>query len=50
MVVFLVVVTTAAYFYLLIYHPEWVGITGNSARKTLEEHKEGSTVDDKDFL
>jgi hypothetical protein len=50
MVVFLVVITTAAYFYLLFFHPEWVGITGKSALETLEEHKEGSTVEDKDSI
>jgi hypothetical protein len=50
MVFGLVFFTTAAYFYLLICHPEWVGITGKSGHKTLEEHREGSTVDDSDFL
>jgi hypothetical protein len=50
MVVSLVVITSAAYGYLLLFHPEWIGITGKSAHKTLDEHKEGSKVDDKDIL
>jgi hypothetical protein len=50
MVVSLVVITTSAYFFLLIFYPEWIGITGKSAHKTLEEHKEGTPVDDSDMM
>ncbi|NJL24132.1 MAG: hypothetical protein HC902_02425 [Calothrix sp. SM1_5_4] len=39
-----------AYIFLMIFYPEWVGITGKAAHKTLDEHKEGSSVDDRDFL
>ena len=46
----LVVLGCAGYFYLMIYHPEWVGITGPAARKTLAEHAEGSVVDDRDLF
>lgn len=45
---FLVFAGFAGYFYLMIRHPEWVGITGESAKKTLKEHEEGSQVDDSD--
>ena len=37
-----------AYIALMIYFPEWVGITGKAAHKTIDEHKEGSQVDDSD--
>jgi hypothetical protein len=46
----LVLTTTGAYFYLLFFHPEWIGITGKSAHKTLNEHREGSRADDKDVF
>lgn len=45
---FLVVAGFGGYFYLMIRHPEWVGITGKSAKKTIAEHEEGSKVDDSD--
>lgn len=45
---FLVITGFSGYFYLMIRHPEWVGITGESAQKTLKEHQEGSEVDDSD--
>ena len=44
----LVVLGFAAYIYLMLFHPEWVGITGKAAHKTISEHQEGSTVDDSD--
>ncbi|MGE3975279.1 MAG: hypothetical protein AB7F59_12210 [Bdellovibrionales bacterium] len=52
MIFFLVFVTTGAYFLLMIFYPEWVGITGRSAKKTLEEHQEGSAAptDETDYL
>ncbi len=40
----------ATYIFLMIFYPEWVGITGKEAKKTLSEHQEGSTVDDSDFF
>lgn len=36
------------YFFLMIFYPEWVGITGKSAHQTMAEHQEGSRVDDSD--
>lgn len=36
----LVVVGVGAYFYLMIFHPEWVGITGKVAMKNLAEHQD----------
>lgn len=50
LVVFLVFAGFGGYIYLMIRHPEWVGITGDSARKTIAEHQEGSEVDDSDFF
>jgi hypothetical protein len=50
MVVGLVVLGTGAFLFLLIKYPEWVGITGKSGLKTEEEHREGSSTDDSDFL
>jgi len=50
LVIFLVVAGFGTYVYLMIYHPEWVGITGKEAHKTLGEHVEGSSVDDSDFF
>jgi hypothetical protein len=34
----------------MLFFPEWVGITGKEARKTMAEHQEGSTADDADFF
>jgi hypothetical protein len=50
LVIFLVALGFGSYIYLMIFHPEWVGITGKSAKKTIREHEEGSTVDDSDFF
>ncbi len=44
----LVVLGFVAYLFLMIFHPEWVGITGKRARQNLREHEEGSHVDDSD--
>jgi hypothetical protein len=38
----------ATYIFLMLFYPEWVGITGKAALKNLSEHQEGSTVDDSD--
>jgi len=48
--ILLVVIGFASYVYLAVYHPEWVGITGKEALKTMGEHVEGSNVDDSDFF
>ena len=50
LVIGLVTVSFGGYVYLMLFHPEWVGITGKSAHKTLDEHKEGSHTDDSDFF
>jgi len=34
------------YIFLMIFYPEWVGITGKNAQKNLEDHKEGAQVSD----
>jgi hypothetical protein len=44
----LVIAGFAAYLFLMLFYPEWVGITGKSARQTMSEHEEGSHVDDSD--
>ena len=36
------------YIFLMLFFPEWVGITGQSAKKTIAEHQEGSQADDRD--
>lgn len=46
----LVVLGCASYFVLMIYFPEWVGITGKAAQQTMAEHAEGSQVDDSDIF
>ncbi|HMN68362.1 MAG TPA: hypothetical protein PKC28_07470 [Bdellovibrionales bacterium] len=48
LVLFLVFAGFGGYLFLMVYYPEWVGITGNAAKKTLSEHEEGSKVDDSD--
>lgn len=48
--VFLIVISLLAYVVLMIFFPEWVGITGKSAKKTLEEHKEGSHAEDSEWF
>jgi hypothetical protein len=50
LVILLVALGFGAYVFLMIFYPEWVGITGKSARKTMDEHKEGSSVDDSDVM
>lgn len=46
--VFLVFIgAMVVYAFLMIYFPEWVGITGKSALETIEGHKEGSLNNDK---
>lgn len=40
----------AAYIFLMLFFPEWVGITGKEATKTMAEHQEGSKADESDFF
>ena len=45
-VITLAVLGVGAYFFLMAYFPEWVGITGDVAQKNLREHTEGSESSD----
>lgn len=36
----IVFVLTLGYFFLMIFYPEWVGMSGDDTKKTLESHKE----------
>lgn len=49
-VIALVIICVAAYFFLMVFFPEWVGITGPAARKALREHEEGSPASDHDIF
>lgn len=49
-VLILVALGFGSYIFLMIFYPEWVGITGKAAHKTLSEHQEGSKVDDSDIF
>jgi hypothetical protein len=52
-VIFFILLVTfgfATYIFLMLFYPEWVGITGKEARKTMAEHQEGSKADDSDFF
>lgn len=49
-VLILVALGFGSYIFLMIFYPEWVGITGKAAHKTLSEHREGSNVDDSDIF
>ncbi len=44
-VLVLVFLGISAYFFLMIFYPEWVGITGPVARKNLDEHRENAVPD-----
>ncbi|MBY0315230.1 MAG: hypothetical protein K2Q26_06910 [Bdellovibrionales bacterium] len=35
-----------SYVGLMIFYPEWVGITGDNAQKALKEHQSGSSSED----
>ena len=48
--VFLIVAGLASYLFLMIFFPEWVGITGKSAKRTLDEHVEGSEAKDSEWF
>lgn len=45
-VLVLVFLGIGAYFFLMIFYPEWVGITGPVAKKTLDEHRDDGQVND----
>lgn len=49
-VLFLVIAGFLGFLFLMIFFPEWVGITGKSAEKTNAEHVEGAEVDDSDVF
>jgi hypothetical protein len=48
LMLFLVFSGVGGYVFLMIFFPEWVGITGKSAHQTLSDHREGTRVDDSD--
>ena len=50
MILFLVGGGVLIYILLMIFYPEWVGISGKSSRDTEEEHREGGVSDDSDFF
>lgn len=41
----LVMVGCAAYIFLMIFFPEWVGISGEATKRTLEEHREQNSTE-----
>lgn len=43
-VLILVLVGCSGYIALMIFFPEWVGISGEATKRTLEEHKEESAT------
>lgn len=45
-VLVLVFLGIGAYFFLMIFYPEWVGITGPVAKKNLDEHRDGTQDND----
>ncbi len=45
-VLVLVFLGIGSYFFLMIFYPEWVGITGPVAKKNLDEHREGTEAND----
>ncbi len=49
-VLFLLFVGFGGYIVLMIFFPEWVGITGKEALRTINEHQEGAKVDDRDIF
>jgi len=42
----LIFILTMGYFFLMIFFPEWVGMSGDDTRKTLESHREESSRED----
>lgn len=49
LILFLLFAGFGTYIVLMIFFPEWVGITGKEALRTMSEHQEGSVVDDRDI-
>lgn len=49
-ILFLVGGGIAAYLLLMIYYPEWVGISGKGHQKIVDEHQEGSKSEDPDYF
>lgn len=51
LILFVSLGSIGAYIFLMIYYPEWVGITGKVAVDAEKSHQEGSKPEkDKDFL
>lgn len=50
LLIFLVAAGFFFYVFLMIFYPEWVGITGKNAQKNLDDHKEGAKADDNKFF
>ena len=40
----LIFVLTMGYFFLMFFYPEWVGMSGEDTRKTLESHKDEASL------
>jgi hypothetical protein len=49
LILFLLFAGFGTYILLMIFFPEWVGITGKEALRTMSEHQEGSVADDRDI-
>jgi hypothetical protein len=49
LILFLLFAGFGTYILLMIFFPEWVGITGKEALRTMNEHSEGAVVDDRDI-
>jgi hypothetical protein len=47
---FMIIGLIAAYFFLMFFYPEWVGMTGKVAKKNEESHKKGSGAKESDFF
>lgn len=50
LLIFLVAAGFFFYVFLMIFYPEWVGITGKNAQKNLEDHKEGTEASEHEFF
>jgi hypothetical protein len=46
----LVVASIFFYVFLMIFYPEWVGITGKNAKKFIDSHKEGTHSEESSFF
>ena len=46
-VVGIIVVLTLAYFFLMFFYPEWVGISGEDTQRNLKAHQEEGSESNK---